>query len=212
MSEFITLETTQGPVVVRRGAIDMVVPASDSETVVTVGNAQLVVKSTLEGLDLGIQVPAGLFRPLADAPDKLAAMRAAGVSSRQVSMPVPQPRPGRVAVPITTADKLPQRPPATQIAGRPAPAPRAPRPAPPAENPPDIRAQLEETARAKARQVNPQLGATPAPAPAPSKRQERRTPPREGVQTVPPKGPKASQPRAAKAPSKPRRAAKGPRR
>lgn len=41
-----------------------------------------------------------------------------------------------------------------------------------------------------------------AVAPQPSKRQERRSPVREGVQTVPPKQPKASQPRAAKAPTR----------
>lgn len=198
MADFLTLETTQGPVVVRRLAIDMVVPVSEAETVVTVGAAQLVVKATLEELELGVTIPKGWFRPLADAPDKLAAMRAAGVSAR-APMVSPQPRAGRAPVPITPQANLPQRQPPTRIAPRPAPAPR---PRPPARDgadvAPDLRAQVEATAKAAANAINPELTRPPQA----SKREERRSPVREGVQTVPPKQTKASQPRAAKAPSR----------
>jgi len=163
MTDFLTLETTQGPVVVRRGAIDMLVPVSDSETVVTVGTAQLIVKATLEDLDLGVDIPEGWFRPLADAPDKLAAMRAAGVSSARVQIPAPQPRAGssRAPTPITAPGDLPKRPVATPVAAPQRPAPKVP----------DIRAQVEASARA----------ALPKPVPPGAPAKVAPTPPRKAT-------------------------------
>jgi hypothetical protein len=206
-SDFLTLETTQGPVVVRRLAIDMLVPVSEEETVVTIGAAQLVVKATLEELELGVKVPKGWFRPLAEAPDKLAAMRAAGVSAR-APMVSPQPRPGRVAVPITPQADLPQRKAGTQVAAPPRPAPRSAPPAPPRDGSDvaaGLRDKVETAARAAAKAINP--NPQPETAPQPSKRAPQRAPQPQLPSAAPRTAAKV--PSKPQTPSKPQRPAKG---